>query len=152
MKIHKEESIQNYHNFFVELHLLTKDRYTKVSFVDLMRKHRVGYRLPMFLDAQSIIKRVGKNTFWIGKEPDREFSKSLRLQYLSACSEYNQTIRNNASETPKETQTALSFDTPPHEPAQALQNNKEVKVEANNVVVHPPRTFSFLWGMIKFNY
>jgi hypothetical protein len=137
MKVSISDSVVNYANFINEVYTLTHKAPTEVSMQRLCRKHRVATTVCTKLKEEGVLRRGHKNTYrWIGPAPTPQFIASMRNSTLM----YHRNMTNKSKDVVKE----------------QLQMNLGSETRVTPIVSkakrQPKRTFSFFWGLVKFNY
>jgi hypothetical protein len=137
MKVSRTDSVVNYANFINEVYNLTHKAPTEVPMQRLCRKHRVATTICAKLKEEGVLRRGHKNTYrWIGPAPTSQFIAAMR----------NDTLQYHRDMTVKQRTVSK----------EQLQMNLGAETRVTPVVSktkrQAKRTFSFFWGLIKFNY
>jgi hypothetical protein len=135
MKISREDSKNNYKQFVEEVYQLTHARPTKVSMSTLCKKHHISNVMSTTLQQRGLVKKGISNVYrWVGPAPHDLMVNELRDNVLAY---HNRMWKASARDT---AQLELAPETKPH-------ISKAPTMKAKKT-----RTFSFFWGLIKFNY
>jgi len=137
MRVSRTDSVVNYANFIQEVYDLTHKAPTEVSMQQLCRKHRVATTICTKLQEGGVLRRGHRNTYrWIGPAPTPQFIAAMR----------NGTIQYHREMTYKQRAVVK----------EQLQMNLGAETRVTPIVSktkrQAKRTFSFFWGLIKFNY
>lgn len=136
MRVSREQSKINYKEIVEEIYQLTHARPLKISISNLCKKHQVSPMVSVVLQQQGVLKRGNLNTYrWVGAAPHDRMVKEVRDTVIA----YHKNIPSRVnSKNPN--QLELAPETKPH-----IEKIPTMKAKKT-------RTFSFLWGAIKFNY
>lgn len=136
MRVSREQSKINYKEFVEEMYQLTHKRPTEVSVSKLCKKHQVSPMVSVVLQERGILKRGRLNIYrWVGAAPYDQMVTEVRDVVMT----YHKNIPSkNSHKNPN--QLELAPETKPH-----IERAPTMKAKKT-------RTFSFLWGAIKFNY
>jgi hypothetical protein len=137
MKVSKTDSVVNYANFINEVYNLTHKAPAEVSMQRLCRKHRVATTVCTKLKEEGVLRRGHKNTYrWMGPAPTPQFIAQMRNSTL-------QYHREMAGKDKSAAKDQLLMD---------LGAEARVTPIVSKTKRQTKRTFSFFWGLVKFNY
>lgn len=106
----------------------------------LAKKYRISQMTSIMLQNSGSLRRGKINTYrWIGPAPTPEFIEHVHSTVLSYHREI--TRKNRSAQMKDQVKLDLAPETKPHAVVSPTTKSKKKQ-----------RTFSFLWGAIKFSY
>ena len=140
MRVSRTESMENYAKFIQEVYELTHKAPARIPINTLARKHRISQMVSTALQQEGSLRRGKLNTYrWMGPVPTPTYMAAIRNSVMSYHKEVSQ--KHKAQRMKDQVKLDLAPETKPHIDRVTTTKGKKKR-----------RTFSLLWGAIKFNY
>ncbi len=138
MRYTQEQSVQNYRKFINTFYQLTKDRAIKICAIDMCREYHVSSTILSFMQKRGYVQKSNMNEYkWIHPTaPSNHVCDSLRR---ATCNYHMEMHKSYKTQKEKEIENLAA-------------ETRVTPVTSIPKMRAKKKSFSFFWGLIKFNY